>query len=60
MIGIIGEMMISLSAPNIVRSIKTSLLSRLQEQSLPDEAPPIGKIHPFSKMAVTFEALMGF
>ena len=26
----------------------------------PHEAPPIGKIHPFSKMAVTFEALMGF
>ena len=26
----------------------------------PDEAPPIGKIHPFSKMAVTFEPLMGF
>ena len=24
------------------------------------EAPPIGKIHPFSKMAVTFEPLMGF
>ena len=25
-----------------------------------DEAPPIGKIRPFSKMAVTFEPLMGF
>ena len=24
------------------------------------EAPPIGKIHPFSKMAVTFEPLIGF
>ena len=24
------------------------------------EAPPIGKINPFSKMAVTFEAVMWF
>ena len=24
------------------------------------EAPPIGKIHPFSKMALTFEPLIGF
>ena len=27
---------------------KTSLLRRLQAQTLPDEAPPAGKIHPFS------------
>ena len=39
---------------------KTSLLRRLQAQTLPDATPPIGKIHPFSKMAVTFEPLMGF
>ena len=39
---------------------KTSLLRRLQTQTLPDEAPPIGKIHRFSKMTVTFEPLMGF
>ena len=32
----------------------------LQAQTLPDEAQPIGKIHPFTKMAVTFEPLMGF
>ena len=38
----------------------TSLLRRLQVQTLPDEAPPIGKIHRFSKMAITFEPLMGF
>ena len=43
-----------------VMSIETSLLRRLQAQTLPDEAPPIGKIHPFSKMAITFEPLMGF
>ena len=42
------------------RSTETSLLRRLQEQTLPDEAPLIGKIHPFSKMAVTFEPLKGF
>ena len=41
-------------------TVKTSLLRRLQAQTLPDEAPPIGKIHPFTKMAVTFEPLMGF
>ena len=30
--------------------VKTSLLRRLQEQTLPDKAPPMGKIHPFSKL----------
>ena len=40
--------------------LKTSLLRRLQAQSLPNKAPPIDKIHPFSKMAETFEPLMGF
>ena len=40
--------------------VKTSLLRRLQGRPFPAEAPPIGKIHPFSKMAVTFEPLMGF
>ena len=39
---------------------KTSLLRRLQAQTLPDEAPPMGKIHPFSKIAVTFEPVMRF
>ena len=29
-------------------------------QTLPDEAPPIVKIHPFSKSAVTFEPVMRF
>ena len=44
----------------ILSSYKTSLLCRLQTQTLPDEAPIIGKIHCFSKMAITFEPLMGF
>ena len=39
---------------------KTSLLRRLQEQTLPDDAQPMGKIHPFSKIAVTFEPVMRF
>jgi hypothetical protein len=39
---------------------KTSLLRRLQGRPSPAEAPPIGKIHPSSKRAVTFEPLMGF
>ena len=33
---------------------------RLQAQTLPNTAPPIGQVHPFSKMAVTSEPLMGF
>ena len=31
-----------------------------RRQALPDATPPIGKIYPFSKMAVTFEPAMGF
>jgi hypothetical protein len=45
---------------NVSIALKTSLLRRLQAQTLPDEAPPIGKIHSFSKMAVTFKPMMGF
>ena len=39
---------------------ETSLLRRLQAQTLPDATPPRGQIHPFSKMAITFEPGMGF
>ena len=39
---------------------KTSLLRRLQAQTLPNDAPPTGKIHPFSKMAVTSKPQKGF
>ena len=41
-------------------SIKTSLLGRLQAQTFPDATPPISKIHPSSKIAVTFEPMMQF
>ena len=39
---------------------KTSLLRRLQAPTLPKEAPPIGKNHRLSKMAVPLEPLMRF
>ena len=41
-------------------NIKTSRLRRLQEQTHPDEAPQMGKIHPFSKIAITVEPVMQF
>ena len=34
--------------------------TQLQAQTLPDEAPPMGKINPFSKIAITFEPVMQF
>ena len=42
------------------KNIETSLLRRLQALTLPYANPPMGQIHPFSKIAVTFEPLMGF
>ena len=47
-------------AGNGFKCLETSLLHRLQAQTLPNEAPPMGKIHPFSKIAVTFEPVMQF
>ena len=38
----------------------TSLLRRLQAQTLPDATPPLGKIPPFTKIAVTFEPMKQF
>ena len=43
----------SLGKLQIQLNCETSLLLRLQAQTLPDATPPIGKIHPFSKIAVT-------
>ena len=45
---------------DVLQIIYTSLLRRLQAQTLSDEAPPIGKIHPFSKTAIPFEPVMQF
>ena len=39
---------------------QTSLLRRLQTQTLPNATQPIGKIHPFSKIAVIFEPAVQF
>jgi hypothetical protein len=39
---------------------KKSLLRWLQAQTLPNAAPPIGKIDPFSKIALTIEPVMRF
>ena len=39
---------------------ETSLLRRLQAQTLPDATPPIATIYPFIKMTVLFEALVQF
>ena len=39
------------------RCQETSLLRRLQALTLPNATPPIAKIHPFSKIAVTFEPI---
>ena len=52
--------MLLLSGRQFKHLKKTSLLRRLQAQTLPDATPPIGKIYPFTKMAVTFEPLMQF
>ena len=32
--------------------------NRLQEQILPDATPPVGKIHPFSKITITDKAIL--
>ena len=42
------------------KGIKTRRGSPLDCRPSPAEASPIGQIYPFSKMAVTFEPLMGF
>ena len=48
------EMNNSLGSVTITSLLRTALLRRLQVQTLPDATPPEGKIHPFSKIAVTF------
>ena len=41
----------------LFKSLKTSLLCRLQAQNLSNATSPIGQIHPFSKMAAISEPL---
>jgi hypothetical protein len=40
--------------------VKTRRGSPVDRRPSTAEAPPIGKIHPFRKMDVTFEPLIGF
>ena len=42
----------------VTEYISTSLLRRLQAQTLPNATSPIGKVHPFSKIAVTLEPVV--
>ena len=42
---------------NIAGFVFTSLLRRLHAQTLPDATSPVGKVHPFSKITVIFDAL---
>ena len=41
-------------------SYQTSLLCRLQAQTLPDATPSVGKMHPFGKIVVNFEPIWQF
>ena len=43
----------------IVEIYETRWCSPVDSRPSTAEAPPIGKIHPFSKMAATFEPLIG-
>ena len=45
---------------NLASVFKTRRGSPVDHRPSTAEAPPTGKIHPFSKMAVTFEPLMRF
>ena len=44
----------------ITEHLQKSQLRRLPAQTLPDATPPLGKINLFSKIAVTFESILGF
>ena len=41
----------------IVCHLQTSVLRRLQKQTLPDATPPLGKVSLFTKIAVTFKPM---
>ena len=45
---------------SIKNTLKTRRGSPVDPRPSTAEAPPTGKIHPFSKMAITFEPLIGF
>ena len=49
----------SLSRKLHVNLHKKACCAGCRRRPSPAEAPSIGKIHPFSKMAITFEPVMG-
>ena len=49
-----GDCRTALAKPGLL----TNLLHSLQAQTLPDAALPMGKIHPFIKIAVTNNAIL--
>ena len=55
-----ASLLIDSVSDGLWKYIQTSLLRRLQAQTLPDEAPPAAKIYPFSKIVVTFEPIQRF
>ena len=42
----------------LLTDLNKPALDRLQTQTLPDATPPKGKIHQFSKIAVTLEPVL--
>ena len=46
--------------PQQKKTFKNKHAGQAEGQILPDAAPPVGKIHPFSKIAVTFEPIQQF
>ena len=55
-----GPTLYSLLLKNLFILKETSRGSPVDRRPSTTEATPIGKINPFSKMAVTFKPLMGF
>ena len=51
---------ISLFFLKVVRRRENKPAVQAAGQTLPDATPPVGKIHPFSKIAVTFERIQRF
>ena len=44
----------------LIRKSENKPAAQAVGQTLPDETPPVGKKHPFSKIAATFEPIQQF
>ena len=53
------SMVTNTSKRSILVQTKLKLLRWLQDQTFPNATPPIGKILPFSKIAITVEPTLG-